>query len=190
MPRRDITLSKLLPAQLSACIAALERATARRNKAEEVLSKASREAEFGREEVTRLVSVKSRVEQSLLSTQSAPSCLQSLSSSFHHVLSDMQSSAGVDENIVAQAKVELETLFRKLSGLAAAVASASASTTSQSASSRCYIRSKALKRCASAPPSPAKDDHPTSGHRFRTKLPDLSTTRSNMLQLPELPSCA
>ena len=39
--------------------------------------------------------------QSLLSTQSAPSCLQSLSSSFHHVLSDVQSSPGVDENIVA-----------------------------------------------------------------------------------------
>ena len=90
---RDITLSKPLPTQLSACIAALERATARRNKADEVLVKASRAAEFVREEVTRLVSEKSRA-----------SCLHSMSSSFHHVLSDMQSSLGVDETIGAQAK--------------------------------------------------------------------------------------
>lgn len=41
---RDITLSKPFPAQLSACVAA--RATARRNKAEEVLEKASLDAEF------------------------------------------------------------------------------------------------------------------------------------------------
>ena len=72
--RRDVT-PKPLP-------------TARRNKAEEVLEKGSRDAEFAREEVTRLVSEKLRVEQSILSTQSAPSCLQSLSSSFHRVLSD------------------------------------------------------------------------------------------------------
>ena len=69
---------------------------------EEVLVKAARDAEFAREEVTRLVSEQSRVEESLLSTQSAPSCSHSLSSSFHHVLSDMQSSPGVDETIVAQ----------------------------------------------------------------------------------------
>ena len=66
--KRDIT------SQLSACIATLERATARRNKAGEVLVKASRDVEFAREEVTRLVSEKSRMEQSVLSTQSAPSC--------------------------------------------------------------------------------------------------------------------
>ena len=120
------TLSKPLPAQLSACIAALERATARRNEAEEALAKASRDAEFAYEEVTRLVSEKSRVEQSLHSTQCAPSYLQSLSSSFHHVLSGVQSSPGVDENIVAQGKFEMETLFSKLNGLAAAVVFASA----------------------------------------------------------------
>ena len=164
--KRDITLSKPLPAQLSACIAALKRAAAKCSKAEEVLEKASRDAEFASEEVTRLVSEKSRVEQSFLSTQSARSCLQSLSSSFHHVLSDMQSSLGVDENIVAQATVDVGTLFSKLNGLVAAVASASASSSSQSASSRCNARSKASKRCAPAPPSPAKDDHPTGGHRF------------------------
>ena len=177
--KRDITLSKPLPAQLAACTGALERATAKRSKAEDVLEKASRDAELAREDVTRLVSEKSRVEQSLLSTQSAlPSCLPSLNSSFHHILSDMQSSPGGDENIVAQAKVEVETLFNKLNGLAAAVTSASASTTSQSGSSRCHIRSKAHN----------KDDHPTGGHRFWSKLPDLSTSGINMLQLPELPS--
>ena len=101
-----------------------ERATARRNKAEEVLAKASRDAELAREEVTRLVSEKSRVEQSSFNAVS-PSCLQSLSSSFHHVLSDLQSSLAVVENIVAQAKAEMETVFSKLNGLAAAVASAS-----------------------------------------------------------------
>jgi len=46
--KRDITLSKLFLAQLFACIAALERAIARRNKAEEVFVKASRDAEFTR----------------------------------------------------------------------------------------------------------------------------------------------
>ena len=57
------------------------------------------------------------------------------------VLSDMQPSRGVDENIVAQTKVEMETLFNKLNGLVAAVASASS--TSQSASSRSNTRAKA-----------------------------------------------
>ena len=61
---RDITLFKPLPALLSACIAALERATVRSNKAEEDLEKASRDAEFAREEVTRLVSEKLRMERS------------------------------------------------------------------------------------------------------------------------------
>ena len=38
----------------------------------------------------------------------------------------MQSSRGVDENVVAKAKVEIETLFGQLNNLAAAVAAASA----------------------------------------------------------------
>ena len=45
----------------------------------------------------------------------------------------------------------METLFNKLKGLAAAVASASASRTSQQASSQCHVRVKAPNRCASAP---------------------------------------
>ena len=140
--KRVFTLSEPPLERLSACVAALELATARRNKAEKVLEKASVDAEFAREEVTRLVSEKLRVEQSLLSTQSAPSYIQSLTSS----------SPGVDENIVAQAKNEMETLFNKLNGLTAAVASASS--TSQPASSRSNTR------CASAPPSPSKNDSP------------------------------
>ena len=63
--------------------------------------------------------------------------------------------------IVAQAKVEMETLFSKWNGLTAVA-------------SRCHIRCKAPKRCASAPPSPATDDQPPGSHRFRSKLPDLS----------------
>ena len=51
--KRGIALSKPLPAHLSACIAALERDTARRHKAEEVLETAFRDAEVAREEVTR-----------------------------------------------------------------------------------------------------------------------------------------
>ena len=92
--KRNITLSKPLPG-----------ATARRNKAEEVLEKASCEADSTCQEVTCLVFEKLRVEQSLLSRLSAESCLQSLSSSFHHVLSDTQLSPGVDGNIVEGSQV-------------------------------------------------------------------------------------
>ena len=174
---RDITLSKLLLAQLSAIIAALERATTRRNNAEEVLEKASLEAGSAREEVTRLVSEKLCVKQVLFSTQSAPSCLQLLRLSFQHVLSDMQLSLGVDGNIVAHAKVEIETLFNKLNVLAVAVANSSLIYITGGSSTRV----QAPKRCTSAQPCPSKD-----GHRFRSKLPDLSAPRPDMLQLPDL----
>ena len=45
----------------------------------QVIEKDWNDAEFAREEVRRLVAEKSRVEQSLISKQFAPSCLQSLS---------------------------------------------------------------------------------------------------------------
>ena len=88
--KRDITLSKPLLAHLFA---------------EEVLEEAFFETDCARDKL--------RVEQSLISTQSAPSCLQSFSSSFQHVLSDMQVSPGADGNCLAQAKVEMEILFNK-----------------------------------------------------------------------------
>ena len=122
--KRAVTKSKPITSQLSACVAALDRAQVKYKKAEDAMMKASSEYENARSERQRLADEKSRLEGEIFHGQPSKSCLDSLGSSFQQVLSDMQHSSLVDQSVVTQAQFEMESLFGKLASLAASIKAA------------------------------------------------------------------
>ena len=167
--KRVITKSKRVSSQLSACVAALDRAAPKRQKAEEAAKKATEELEAAMLEEDRLTEEKARLEQEIVVTSPQQSCLDLLSSSMRSVLADLQSSTAIDLTKVDQAKAEMETLYKKLNQLAGAAVTSQALSPAQ--------RPRAPKRTSSSPSSPSRsqdndgDDvmHPTSGRRALIK---------------------
>eukprot|EP00973_Karenia_brevis_P003721 514579-Karenia_brevis.AAC.1 len=90
--KRAITQSKPPSAQLTSCIAALERANARKERATVALAAAQEEVSTATQQVVHLESECQRLQQQI-SAQTAPrhNSLESLSNSLKDVLDDMQS---------------------------------------------------------------------------------------------------
>ena len=161
--KRQITLSKPVHAQLSACASALERAKQTRQTASDALEAAEHKLKEENDAVDRLASEMESLERAVASKQGQQSSVEHVAGALRGVMNEFKQHSKASPTDIQQAQGTMEAFFSQLSAMMLQCQTPKPPELPAAAKTVQGVRRRAAqKRPSSVPPSPLRGDNAMS----------------------------